>query len=392
MKLYIKIYLGFVLLFCFFACKSTSDNSNQLEFILAADWRHTATEKYHSTEYFMGALEAIEEVGKGSFMISPGDLDPVAPSANLISDVLGTDYPWYPVIGNHDTTYIETLREINKGGNLLPNIVHIGPPGSEETMYSFDYGNYHFVVVNEYYDGISDIGVNGDILPATFDWLEADLAENSDKHIFVTGHEPLVSIPDFQNGRHRHTDDSLNEHPRNAFKFHQLMMKYNVVAYLCGHTHSASYANINGLWQIDCGHARGTEDNYPKKVYSSITNIHLSNKQQGFPIDSAFTQYYREDSYPIKKVMFYMDLTDGISYKVLDDSQGYEIMKNFYFHAEELGEKKTEYFQTYWDNWSLTKSTFMKFRLNDNQVSIDIFRNDSFGGPYSLEKTIQLEM
>ena len=109
MKLYIKIYLGFVLLFCFFACKSTSDNSNQLEFILAADWRHTATEKYHSTEYFMGALEAIEEVGKGSFMISPGDLDPVAPSANLISDVLGTDYPWYPVIGNHDTTYIETL-------------------------------------------------------------------------------------------------------------------------------------------------------------------------------------------------------------------------------------------------------------------------------------------
>jgi hypothetical protein len=32
------------------------------------------------------------------------------------------------------------------------------------------------------------------------------------------------------------------------------------LAYFCGHTHNASAALINGVWQIDCGHARGRGD------------------------------------------------------------------------------------------------------------------------------------
>ena len=393
MKLIPKILILFIIVVVVASCALDKDSSgNDLEFIVTADWRHTATEKYRSSEYFMGALQAIEEIGKGSFMISPGDLDPVAPSAELISEVLGEDYPWYPVIGNHDTTYVQTLRDLNKGGTSLPNIVSSGLPGSEETMYSFDYGIFHFVVVNQYYDGFSDTGVDGDIVPETYEWLEQDLAENSEKHIFVFGHEPLVSIPDMDNGRHRHIDDSLNEHPRNAFGFYQLMMKYDVVAYICGHTHSTSYANINGLWQIDAGHARGTEDVYPEMVFSKINEYRISNKEMEYALDSAFTQYYQSDAYAIKKVMFYMDLTDGVSYKKLIDSIGYEIMKNFYFKAEELGESRVDYFQTYWGNWSITKSTFMKFRAAGNQVNIDIYRNDGFGGPYSIYQTIILEI
>ena len=117
-----------------------------------------------------------------------------------------------------------------------------------------------------------------------------------------------------------------------------------------------------------------------------------SNKEMDYPLDSAFTQYYRSDAYAIKKVMFYMDLTDGVSYKRLNDSLGYEIMKDFYSKAEKLGENRTDYFQTYWDNWSITKSTFMKFRAVGDQVNIDIYRNDGFGGPYSIHHTIKLEM
>jgi hypothetical protein len=259
-------------------------------------------------------------------------------------------------------------------------------------MYSFDYGNFHFAAVNEYYDGISDKGLDGDIVLETYNWLEQDLKASSGKHIFVIGHEPLVSIPDMDNGRHRHTDDSLNEYPRNAVRFYQLMMKYNVVAYICGHTHSTSYANINGLWQIDAGHSRGTEDVYPEMVFSKINEYRLSNNEMNSALDSAFVQYFREDAYPIKKVMFFMDLTDEVSYKKLDDNSGYEIMKEFYFRAEELGENRSDYFQTYWDNWSITRSTFMKFRLGENQVNIDIYRNDGFGGPYSIHKTINLEI
>jgi hypothetical protein len=51
---------------------------------------------------------------------------------------------------------------IASGGVSLPSIVNAGPPGCEETTYSFDYGDAHFVVLNEYYNGTSDRGTDGD--------------------------------------------------------------------------------------------------------------------------------------------------------------------------------------------------------------------------------------
>lgn len=397
MKLILKIVIIVSAIICLLSCTTpdTSKKEDGLTFIVAADWRFKATERYHSSEYFLGALEAISEFGKGSFMVSPGDVEPVDASANLIAKVLGEDYPWYPVIGNHETedsTYMQSLRDINAGGNSLQNVVNIGPPGSVETTFSFDYGNSHFVVLNQYFDGKSDMGTDGNLVPELLQWLEDDLEKNTKPYVFVIGHEPLVAIPDLANGRIRHVGDSLDKYPRKAFKFHQLLMKYKVVAYLCGHTHNTSYSNINGLWQFDCGHARGIEDVFPEGVYASITKIHQQNEELGLPIDSAFVQYYRDNAYPTKKVMYYMELTDNVSYKILDDKIGFEIMKEFYRHAEELGDRKQDYFRAYWNNWDLSKSTFMKFRINGNQLTVDIYRNDGFGGPYSVEKSVKLEM
>ncbi len=400
MKLTTKIIFVSSVLVCLMSCASTGTSANkpvqeELTFIVAADWRIKATERYYSSEYFLGALEAIAEVGKGSFMVSPGDVEPVTASANLIAKVLGEDYPWYPVIGNHDiedSTYMQNMREFNDNGNSLPNVVNVGPPGSVETTFSFDYGNCHFVVLNQYFDGKSDMGTDGNLVPELLDWLEQDLKKNTKPYVFVSGHEPLIAMPDLANGRIRHVGDSLDKYPRKAFKFHQLMLKYNVVAYLCGHTHNTSYSNINGLWQFDCGHARGTEDVFPIAVYASISELHLENQKFGLPIDSTFVQFFRDNSYSTKKVMFYMNLTDSVSYKKLDDSTGFEIMKEFYRRAAELGDRKQEYFQAYWNNWDLSRSTFMKFRINGGQLNVDIYRNDGFGGPYSITRTVKLDM
>ena len=387
-------------LFCLLSCAATSNSTievdqDELTFIVAADWRYFATERYHSSEYFQGVLEAIAEYGKGSFMVSPGDFDPVAPSVNIISEILGEHYAWYPVIGNHDfekLVDIQTLRAINVGGNTLANIVNMGPPGSIETMYSFDYGESHFIVLNQYFDGKSDIGTDGDLVPETLQWLENDLKNNVKPNIFVIGHEPLIAMPDMANGRIRHVGDSLDKYPRNAYKFYRLMIDYNVVAYICGHTHNTSYSKINGLWQFDCGHARGTEDLFPERVYERITKIHQQNQSSGISIDSTFAQFYRDNAYPTKKILFYMDLTDGISYKKLDDSTGFEIMKNFYHKATELGDQKNKFFQTYWNNWALSKSTFMKFQITSGRLKVDIYRNNGFGGSYSVDKTINIDM
>ncbi|RLD83018.1 MAG: hypothetical protein DRJ10_04350, partial [Bacteroidetes bacterium] len=101
--------------------------TEEFSFIVASDWRDKATEKYNSNDkYFLGALNTIKKIGKGSFMLSPGDIEPASASASLIAEVLGDNYTWYPVVGNHELEDPETmvfLRELNKNGNSLPNIV-----------------------------------------------------------------------------------------------------------------------------------------------------------------------------------------------------------------------------------------------------------------------------
>lgn len=396
MKLISKVVIIGSVLLCIFACNKidTLKNAENLTFIVAADWRDKATERYHSTEYFLGALEAITESGKGSFMVSPGDVEPVDASANLIAKVLGEDYPWYPVIGNHETedsTYMQSLRDINAGGNSLQNVVNIGPPGSVETTFSFDYGNSHFVVLNQYFDGKSDMGTDGDIVDALYNWLKNDLESTDIKHIFVVGHEPIISIPDMHNGRHRHIGDSLDKYPRNAFRFYQLLLKHNVTAYLHGHTHSTSYSNINGLWQIDCGHARGTESEYPEKLLSEINERWSKVDNDELLLNSIIKDRYNEGAYEIKKIMYYMKLTDGISYKKLPDEKGLELLIDFYKKAKSLENNTLDYFQTYYDNWSLTRSSFMKFKVFDDYITVDIYRNTlNTPSQYSIVKTIRL--
>lgn len=394
MKLISKIVIIGSVIICLLSCTNQKNVEEDFSFILAADWRYTAMEKYDSPMYFRGALEVIEKIGKGAFMISPGDVEPVDISHKMISTILGDDYPWYPVMGNHELeipSNIDYLREINNGGTLLPYVVNKGPVGSEETTYSFDYGNSHFVVLNQYYDGSSDVGTDGDIVDTLYEWLKIDLENTEKTHIFVAGHEPIVSIPDMHNGRHRHIGDSLDKYPRNAFRFHQLLLKHNVTAYLHGHTHSTSYSKINGLWQIDCGHTRGTESEYPEKILGEINERWAKVDNEESQLDIIINDRYNEGSYEIKKVMFYMNLTDGISYKILPDEKGLELFIDFYKKAKLLGNNTSDYFQTYYDNWSVNRSTFMKFKVFEDYITVDIYRNTNDDpSQYSIVKTIQL--
>jgi len=140
----------------------------------------------------------------------------------------------------------------------------------EETTYSFDFENTHFVVLNEYYDGNSDTGTDGDICDSLYQWLKKDLELNSKPLIFVFGHEPIVSIPDADNGRHRHRGDNLDAHTENNHRFQKLLRKHIVTAYVCGHTHDFSFAKINGLWQLDAAHSRGIGDRGARSTFLKI--------------------------------------------------------------------------------------------------------------------------
>ncbi len=264
-------WLGFLPLFLVSGILPAQGQKNQgFSFIVTADMREYAGPEYQSPKYFLGVCEAIHERGEGAFMVSPGDIDPPWYVRATISKVLGKDYLWYPVVGNHEAETKEDMAYIRKYITGLPYIVNRGPKGCKETMYSFNYGNAHFVVINEYYNGHSDVGTDGDIVDATYNWLVKDLDKNTKKYIFVFGHEPGFSLPDMDSGRVRHKTNSLNKYSGHRDRFWKLMKERGVIAYVCGHMHNTSVKKIKGVVQLDAGHSRGSGDTGAPSTFVKI--------------------------------------------------------------------------------------------------------------------------
>lgn len=242
-------------------------------FAISCDMRQYASPEHRDGKHFAASIKALAEAGAGEFMISPGDIDPPWHVREVLDSLIGEDYAWYPVVGNHESETredMEWLRSYNAGGNKLPGIVRTGPSGSVETTFSFDYGPAHIAVINQYYDGSSDIGTNGDVVDELYDWLAADLAASDKPYLIVAGHEPVVPVPDESSGRVRHADDSLNEHEENNARFMDLLRKHRAI-YLCGHTHNTSVSYINGVWQLDAGHGRGIGDKGAPSTFMRVT-------------------------------------------------------------------------------------------------------------------------
>jgi hypothetical protein len=235
-----------------------SASPNTYSFISAGDMRSLVGPAPAGKRYFDGVCQAARAVGAGEFMISPGDCDPPSAVRATIDRYLGTNYLWYPAIGNHELagrTNMNWLRHWAEAG--IPHLVRRGPPGAEDTTYSFDFANSHFVIMNDYYDGRSDTATKAGIAEAAFQWLEHDLAENHQPLVWVVGHKPIQSLPDMDNGTVRHPKDSVSTDPANLERFLTLLKAHHVRAYICGHTHSTSVAKVKGIWQADSGHARG---------------------------------------------------------------------------------------------------------------------------------------
>lgn len=244
-----------------------------VSFALAADMREYTGFNRH---YFRGVCERLATGGTGDFMISPGDIDPPEQVLNTLHTYVSEDYIWYPVIGNHEAETLNDmswLRTFNENGTKLPAIVNSGPLGGKETTYSFEYGNTHFIIINEYFDNNIDTQTDGDIPDQLYNWLITDLASNTKPIVFVFGHEPAFPKQDEESGRLRHETDSLNKYTAHRDRFWNLLKINGVTAYFCGHTHNYSKAKINGIWQIDVGHARGTADTGSRSTFLLIYSM-----------------------------------------------------------------------------------------------------------------------
>lgn len=381
---YTPVVVFWIVVAAFLAATSVAeDTEGDLVFIVAADMRNFAHADKGKT-HFSGACDAIDAAGKGSFMISPGDLDVYPPSAvrHLIDESLGKDYPWYAVLGNHDPESPSTMEYLREYSMTVPNVVNRGPDGCEETTYSFDWGGAHFVVLNQYFDGSRDWSLEGEIVPELFEWLEADLASTDKENIFVFGHEPILPIPDMDNGRIRHQGDSLDEDPENAFAFHQLLLKHGVDAYFCGHTHNTSFAKINGLWQLDPGHARGMEEaSYAQQMYEAIQIAFEEGRKRGDGEADSLRQLYRDDAYHIDRWFKYLGF---------EDQPVIQTMAQFYTEYGNDPEARERYYERQISYRGQTRSSFFRVTVGAEEVTVEIYRDDARGGPYELRKTIIL--
>lgn len=216
--------------------------------------------------------------GPGAFHVSPGDIDP-SDNPQLLRDKInlrhGTNAIWYPGVGNHerespsDMTWIRDEYNIGHGGRpeLKYSTNQDGPATSAETTYTWDYGDAHFIMLNQYWNGSSDIGTDGDIVPAMYDWLVADLAANTQPVVFVFGHEPAYP-------RNRHVGDSLDQYPAHRDAFWSLLEAEGVQAFFCGHTHvySKYQPTTDSTWQVDVGNAGNDSSGAPdEQTFADIT-------------------------------------------------------------------------------------------------------------------------
>lgn len=124
----------------------------------------------------------------------------------------------YPAMGNHDQTNHKADSVWRKVFDLPTN----GPTDFKEIVYSFDYGNSHFVVLNS--------GSSNSVNKEQRDWLEQDLDNNQKENTFIFFHDPAWPTGD-------KVGESLDAHPSERNALWEIVDNHDVTAVFSGHEH-----------------------------------------------------------------------------------------------------------------------------------------------------------
>lgn len=154
----------------------------------------------------------------------------------------------YEVVGNHDRTGGNSSDSAwQKAFNLPTN----GPAGYSELVYSFDFQNSHFVVLN------SEKPEEHIINKAQRNWLEADLAADKKENTFVFFHEPAYPVSS-------KIKESLDAEKSERDALWNILAKYKVTAVFNGHEHIHSRKKIGGIYQFVFGNTDSFDHDLPK--------------------------------------------------------------------------------------------------------------------------------
>ena len=151
---------------------------------------------------------------------------------DVVSDVT---IPLYLVMGNHDwgrgtALDRENIYGTTEFGNFLWAQQEIN--GFKLGWYSFDAGDWHFIMWSQ--PGVDSVDIDWwmEQYPQFLDWLEQDLDANQNRPIIFVTHHPLLPV-----GRTQFEYYGLN--PGNRRKLVELITRYGNVRYaLFGHVHN----------------------------------------------------------------------------------------------------------------------------------------------------------
>jgi len=179
-------------------------------------------------KYLESAANKIEETD-ADLAFTIGDMVPecndeikCANTFNLWKKYVGSLLPiTYEVQGNHDRIGGDRADIVWRNQFDLPLN---GPDGYDELVYSFDFGNSHFVVLNT--EKPKEHGLS----EAQLDWLDYDLDASDKENIFVFFHEPAFPVSS-------KIGNSIDMNPKDRNRLWSILDSHNVTAVFSGHEH-----------------------------------------------------------------------------------------------------------------------------------------------------------
>lgn len=226
-----QLFISCLICLAFYSCRVKPEA--ELRFMFIGDIHYQAPD-YRTAHYLVSSIK--KEVDtlkyKPEFIIQTGDFFHGGRNAdsNAESDYAFSNFsenfriPFHIAKGNHDAR--DPFEK-----NSLPLISAELGREVRSSYYSFDKAGCHFIIIDCTDEDISD----------QISWLEKDLEaarkSSATGHIFVAGHYPLwiVARAGFSNKEF-------------STRVAELLAKYKVDAYLCGHTHNKTLTvrMING--------------------------------------------------------------------------------------------------------------------------------------------------
>ena len=217
------------------------------------------TQKFDSEKTDGGLQQAVKNIKEKNvdLIMTEGDLlsscdggsgckDRLNKWKNIFGDIFSKTYE---VMGNHDRSGKEKSDSLWQEFFDLPKN---GPSGYEELVYSYDFENSHFVVLN------SEKPDEHKINKTQLDWLEKDLKDNKKDNTFVFFHEPAYPVS-------KHIGSSLDVNPIDRDALWKILKEKKVTAVFNGHEHIVSRKKIDGIYQYIFGNTDATSYELPKE-------------------------------------------------------------------------------------------------------------------------------